>query len=82
MTFNMPCDYLIVVSLGYSAVAAIRASIGVWRLCTFVAKCVCHIYVPALHLVRMRGGRRFQKPRRINLSAAEIIKPNYANMVV
>ena len=50
----MPCgSHLVIMGLGYPAMAAIRASVVVWRVASFVEECACELPAPAFHLAGM-----------------------------
>ena len=50
----MPCgSHLVIMDLGYPAMAAIRASVVVWRVASFVEECACELPAPAFHLAKI-----------------------------
>ena len=50
MQWHMPSGHLVIMGLGYSAMAAIRASVVVWRVASSVEECTCELLAPAFHL--------------------------------
>jgi hypothetical protein len=49
----MPCGHLVITGLGYSAMAAIGASVVVWRVASSVEECTCELPALAFHLAGM-----------------------------